>query len=200
MTRDANPFPGPAVKTDVSVPAWRANLIALGLMPILAVTLSLLYWLMWGSVPFTGDGGLLLRPLVLIPVAAVSVIAHEALHAIGFVRFGRLSRSAVRFGMHWKALAPYAHCKEPMPASAYRRSTLLPALVLGALPCAGGGVLGLGWLYTYGILMLAVASGDFTVYWVIRGIAGDACVMDHPRRPGCWVLDDEMADSPSIQF
>src|SRR3954462_4379653 len=39
---------------------------------------------------------------------------HESLHAVGLVVFGNVPRSAIRFGVMWRALMPYCHCKVPI--------------------------------------------------------------------------------------
>jgi hypothetical protein len=115
---------------------------------------------------------------------------HEALHALGFVVFGRATKGAIRFGFHWKALALYAHSDQPMSASAYRKSIVLPVVALGIVPCGMGLLFGMGGLYAYGVLMAVAASGDLLILWVIRRVPGSAFVLDHPARPGCYVLDD----------
>lgn len=96
--------------------------------------------------------------------------------------------TAVKIGFSWKGLAPYAHCAEPMRASAYRLSIILPGLVLGILPGTLGIVL-LSWpLLLWGLLMTIAAGGDLAVLWAIRGVPASAWVRDHPTKAGCQVL------------
>jgi hypothetical protein len=179
---------------DVSISAGRANALALGLLPLIATLLIIPYWGIHGALFFESDTSRFFRLIVLVPVAVVSIVLHELLHAAGFVLFGRLPWSAVEFGIHWKALAPFAHCKTAMPASVYRASVVLPAVVLGVVPYSMGLLIGLAWLSGFGVLMLVAAVGDLIVLWVTRRVAGDTRVIDHPRRPGCWVLADEKAE------
>jgi hypothetical protein len=187
---------GHVVETDASLSPVAANLIALTMMPGLAAILMLPYWRIWGGVSFSNGASQLLRPIILIPVVAVSVVVHEALHALGFVRFGCVEWRAIRFGFHWKALAPYAHCDQPVSALAYRKSIVLPVLTLGIVPCGLGLIFGTGGLYVYGVLMSVAAIGDLVLLWVIRRVPSHAYILDHPDRPGCFVLRDaEPTDS-----
>jgi len=176
----------PSARTDLSISLTVANIISIVMMPAILLLVLVPYGLIWGtpSVP-NGDGDLS-SLLVLILVFAASIVAHEALHGVEFVRFGRLPWSAVHFGFKWKALMPYAHCASAMTASAYRWSFLLPGAVLGLAPA----LLGIGWLAVYGTVMLVAASGDLIALWLIRKVASDAQVIDHSERVGCWVLTE----------
>jgi hypothetical protein len=101
---------------------------------------------------------------------------------------GRVPWREVRFGL--KGLVVYAHCRVPMKASAYRVSVALPGVVLGVLPGLIGLIRGNGWLTVYGALMSIAALGDLIVLWLIRRVAGDTRVQDHPRAPGCIVCGE----------
>lgn len=177
-------------KTDVSISAGWANLIGVAVIPVFAVMVLLPHWLIWGSAALIDDILGVFRPLIILPVFVVSILVHEALHGIGYVWFGRLPWSAVQFGFHWRALAPYARCKEQLSAIAYRGAIFLPGLMLGVIPSILGVIFGLGWLSLYGVLMLIAAGGDFLILWVIRRVAAKAQVLDHPTRLGCWVMTD----------
>jgi hypothetical protein len=140
-----------------------------------------------------GFDGFLPSPLSVALVAvgmAVLLVGHEALHAIGWLVFGRLSRQAVSFGLDRKTLSPYTHVSTPMPAAAYRAGALLPGVVTGLLPAVIGILLRSGPLTLIGAALLSGAVGDLMVLWVIRQVPGDRLVIDHPSRAGCWVQED----------
>ncbi len=186
-------------KIDASISMGLANVIALGFIPLTTAIVMVPYWLLWGrnSTAFTltlniGD----LVPFVFVMV--FSVLAHEALHGLGFAWFGQVTRSALHFGIQLKTLTPYTHCQVPMSASGYRLSLALPGIALGALPAALGMALGIGWLLLYGLLMLFAAGGDLAILWAIRSVSPDAQVIDHPERAGCWVLAEQTVDSDVI--
>jgi hypothetical protein len=178
-------------KVDVSISAGQATKMALALIPIFAVVVLVPHWLIWGGISFVGDVLAVLRPIIVIPVFIISVFVHEALHGLGFVWFGHLAWRDVRFGFHWKALAPYAHCQAPLSAGAYRGAVLLPGLMLGVIPALIGVIIGLGGLSIYSIIMLMAAGGDFVILWVIRCVPASSLVLDHAERPGCWILTDQ---------
>jgi len=149
---------------------------------------------LWGlpDPPFpTGVEGILLFLLAF----AVGVLLHEGLHGLGHV-WGEASWDDVTFGIHWKALTPFAQCTTPTRARSYRIAIGLPGLVLGGGPLAIGLWTG-AWLATfYGFLMLVAAAGDFLILWTLRGVPAGAWVQDHPRQVGCLVVAGEAASAP----
>jgi hypothetical protein len=120
-----------------------------------------------------------------------SMVVHEGLHALGFVWVGGVGKTAVSFGMNWRAFTPYAHCREPLTATAYRLCVALPGLVLGLLPGLLGLLLGNAPLLLFGGWMLVAAGGDVAVLWATRHVAAAARVRDHPTQAGCLVLQPE---------
>jgi len=153
------------------------------------------YLALWGlpDPPFPASiGGILLFCLAF----AVGVLLHEGLHGLGHV-WGNASWDDVRFGMHWKALTPFAQCTVPARARSYRLAIALPGLLLGVAPLALGLWTG-AWLATfYGFLMLVAAAGDFLILWILVGVPAGAWVQDHPRQVGCLVVAGVDAPSPS---
>ncbi len=180
------------VKNDRSISTGLAYTIAVGFIPIAAVIVLLPYWLIWRSNSFSFTIRLgLVDLLPLVSVGVLSIAAHEAIHGLGAVWFGRVPRSALHFGIQRRTLTPYTNCLVPVSASAYRKAIALPGLVLGALPAALGIILGIGWLSLYGLLMMVAAGGDLAILWAIRKVSAEALVMDHPERAGCWELAAE---------
>jgi hypothetical protein len=128
------------------------------------------------------------KPWYFLPGLAVTVVAHEGLHAAGFLLFGRVPRSTVHFGVDRATLSPFAGCRQPMRVRAYRAAVLLPAVVLGGGTLVPAWVLGIGWLAIFGTLQLLAAGGDLVAYHAIRRLPGDTRVLDHPERVGCQVI------------
>lgn len=182
--------PGYQVAYDATISMVWANIIALLLLPAAFLLFLLPFGLLWGSrqpsvtVDLLDIGTMLLALLV-------GVVAHELLHAVGFVYAGKVPWSAVKFGFSWKGLAPYAHCSQPMTAAAYRASGLLPGLVLGLVPGLTGVAIGSWWLVLWGTVMLITAGGDLAVWWAIRSVPAGALVLDHPTKAGCYVLKED---------
>jgi len=178
------------VQSDRSVSIPMANLLAGGIAVAVAVPMVLLYhWVTQESVfsILDGDPGWGTVAVVIAAILAGTLI-HEAIHATGFLRIGGASRAAVGMGVHWKMLTPYAWCKEPITAAAYRWVALLPGLILGVFPFVVALVTSSAWMAGWGIFFTLAASGDFLVVWLVRDLPADARIIDHPSRCGCAVV------------
>ena len=184
--------PGYEVAYDATISMVWANVIALLLLPAAFLLFLLPFGLLWGSrqqvvtLDLPDIGAILLALLV-------GIVAHELLHAVGFVYIGKAPWSAVKFGFSWKGLAPYAHCRRPLRAAAYRASVLLPGLVLGLFPGLMGIAIGSWWLVLWGSVMLITAGGDLAVWWAVRRVPAGELVLDHPSKAGCHVLREELS-------
>lgn len=179
-----------AAGEDRSVSLERANVLALVISgPIALLTLGP-YLMVWGIDGFgRGWGGV--GPLIGLLIGAllftVAVVVHEALHALGFLLAG-VPRRSIHFGVDPKTLSPFAGCRVPMRAGAYRVSLLLPTLVLGIAPLLAAWALGNAPLVLFAFWMLAAAGGDLVILWLIRDLPRATLVADHPTRAGCSVV------------
>jgi len=176
-------------RRDVSLSIRKVNIMAIpmALLPLLAVGVPFL--LIWGGSRLLFGGRELFHWYVFLPACVVGVVAHEVIHGISWAVLGGKPVSSIRFGVQWKALTPYAHCSEPMPASAYRWGAAMPAIVLGVIPALIGLATGNGGWAIFGILFLIAALGDCIVLWMIRDVPANVLVEDHPQRAGCYVYD-----------
>ena len=150
---------------------------------------------LWGlpNPPFPADPGSI---LLFCLAFAVGVLLHEGLHGLGHV-WGEASWDDVTFGIHWKALTPFAQCTTPTRARSYRIAIALPGLVLGVGPLAVGLWTG-AWLATfYGFLMLVAAAGDILILWILRGVPARTWVQDHPEKVGCLLVAGADAPPPA---
>lgn len=170
---------------DSTMSVARANLVAFVWLPVSGAVAILPFLALWGP-----DRLRLLPDTVpSLPVGLAlmvgGVLAHELLHATGFLVFGRAPRGQVRIGFQRRTLTPFANCSAPVAASAYRASALLPALVLGGLPLLAAWATGSVALLLWGFVMLALAGGDLAAVWAMRSVPPDALVVDHPNLVGC---------------
>ncbi|MBL0175226.1 MAG: DUF3267 domain-containing protein [Ignavibacteria bacterium] len=184
----------PAVAYDATISMVAANLIAIGLLPLFVAVLLLPFWLVWGSAVLGAGFRSVARLEVMIPLFLGLVVVHEGLHAAGFLGFAHVRREDIRFGINWKALSPYAHCRAAVRAGAYKLAVALPGFVLGVVPAVIGLLTGDAWLALWGFFMVIAAAGDVAILWAIRGVPRDAIVRDHPSRAGCQVLAQTPAD------
>lgn len=173
---------------DVSVSMERANVVALLLMPVVALLLLGPFAAVYG-VRAVGAGLAEVFSLgVFIPAFLVAILVHEGLHGLGFLLVGGAPRAAIHFGLHRATLSPFAGCSVPLTVRAYRWSVALPALILALLPWSMGMIGGWGWAAVWGAFMMITAAGDLIVVYTIRALAPSAMVVDHPSRVGCLVL------------
>ena len=181
-------------RTDLSVSIGRAGVASLGLAPVLAaITLWPAIWI-WSWQAIKADMKQTEWGLVFLAAILVGLVVHELLHGLGFVRFGGGRWKDLKFGVKLRYLAAYATIDSPLTASAYRRTTALPGVVLGIIPLLAGIALGNGWLLLYGYFNVLFAAGDLTILWMVRNVDGSAKVIDHTHRAGCWVLNDEVKE------
>lgn len=181
-------LPPEAIAGEATLSPVATNVLAVPLILGVILAAGGGFWLAWGWPALQAGLGQAFQPLVILPVFIVGIVVHEALHGLGWRTFGRLPWSAIRFGVVWQALMPYAHCRAPLTATAYRWGAALPGLVTGVLPVALGLITGRGVVLVLGAVLLAAAAGDALVLWAIRRVPGRTRVLDHPSRPGCYVL------------
>lgn len=173
---------------DLSVSMASANLrsIIFAVPPVLLVLG--LYLLFWGRPHFSlTTTGI----LAVFGFFIAGVVLHEAIHGVVWALWGTKSFRTIKFGMNFRALAPYAHATVPMTAGAYRLGAFSPAFLLGVLPAVAGLVSGSLFTTLFGIIFLAAAAGDFLILWLIRKLPSDTLVKDHPTRAGCVVLGSD---------
>jgi hypothetical protein len=180
---------------DLSISLERANVVALVLFPVLLVVTLLPFWAIHGGAALADGASVVFIPWVFFPAILVAIVVHEGLHAVGFLVAGA-PRGALHFGVDRKTLSPYAGCRTPVRADAYRLSVLLPGLVLGVLPWIYGMVAGAGWAVVWAALMILTAGGDAMILWIIRGLHGATLVLDHPTRAGCLIVEEPRQDVP----
>jgi hypothetical protein len=180
---------------DCSVSMLTANLLVLISAAPIAAALGLAYNLRWGGPSLARGMWTLLDPKVFLATVIPGILAHELIHAIAWSIAARRPLSAIRIGIRWRAVSPYAHPKEPMLVGPYRVGAVMPAVCLGFVP-AGLAIL-LGWppLMAWSLVFVLAAGGDFVVLWLLRGVPADRLVEDHPTRAGCHVLESELTSS-----
>lgn len=174
---------------DRSISLAKANLYTLAISVPLVAALAGVYFALSPNADFSPQGLRAWEGVVYLMCLIAGILVHEAIHGLAWAYFGRQPLKRIRFGFHAASLAPYAHALDPLPARAYRIGAILPSIVLGVLPFAAGTLLGSFPMALFGMLFVFAAGGDLLVMWLLRGVAGDALVQDHPSRAGCLVLD-----------
>ena len=124
---------------EISIPVIKAYRIALTLLPFMILLFGVPYLIFWFD-PFThclnhffyaifhdGKVGIITPYLVKAIIAIfVGILLHELLHGLGWVPFTKSGFRSLQFGFMTPEMAPYAHCKEPLPVYGYRIGIILP--------------------------------------------------------------------------
>jgi len=119
----------------------------------------------------------------LILLIFAGILLHELIHGVCMVAFAKNGWKSVSFGFNIKAIAPYAHCKEPLHPDAYRLSLVMPGFLLGDIPVLTGWFTGNILFLLFGILFTWAAAGDVMLLWMSRNITG-GMLQDHPDKIG----------------
>lgn len=187
------------VQSDRSASLVAANAYALALAVPLVGVLVVPFGLAWGwGAVARGASWWADRPVVALAALVAGVVAHEGLHALAWRSAARLPPGAVRLGFNWTALTPYAHCSAPMPARAYRIGAAAPGVALGLVPAVAAWATGSGAALAFALLFTLAAGGDALILWLLRGVAAEARVVDHPTRAGCLVLGEDPAGAAAV--
>ena len=120
-------------------------------------------------------------------VFIVGVILHELIHGITWAIFAKQGFKSIKFGVIWKMLTPYCHCKEPLSVKHYMLGAIMPAIVLGFIPAIYGLVFGDFVILIFGAFFTLAAAGDFLIINLIRKENWNSLVQDHPSEVGCYI-------------
>ena len=190
---EAQPDGGTAARRDLSVSLARANVLMV-IFAVPAVTVSALPYLLlhdWRGLYYLTANSSALLWLLIAVVAGIFI--HEGIHAWTWMLAAGKSREAIRFGMNWKLLTPYAHCTEPMRARPYRIGAAMPLMIVGLLPTLASWLTGDPAQLLFGLFFTFAAGGDMLILWMLRGVSPGTMVEDHPSRAGCYVFDEPHA-------
>lgn len=127
--------------------------------------------------------------LVGIPVMFAS---HELLHGVGYVMFGRLAWSEVKFGVNRKAWVLFCNCLAPVRKTPFIASALLPVIIL--FPVSVFIWMSAPNLLTVSLsaMTLASACGDLMMTLKMVSQPNSVYVVEHPCGIGgnLFVRDD----------
>jgi hypothetical protein len=127
--------------------------------------------------------------LWMLIILFTGIILHELIHGLTFLLFCKNGMKSIEFGIMWKYMAPYCHCKEPLPIIPYIIGALMPAIVLGFIPAGIGLVTGKLIPLLMGMIFTIASGGDFLIVWLLRGQPKDSLVLDHESKVGCYILE-----------
>lgn len=183
-------------KEKLTIDLVKANVVALKYLAFFAVVFGLPYLTIWKteSKPLFEFNNLVTRAMFPVLLFFIGIIIHEFVHGIFFAKYAEKGWKSVKFGVMWKMLTPYAHCKEPLKIKEYKVALLAPLIVVGIIPAILGIVFGIGLLTIFGIILSGGAAGDLMVYDLIKKENPEDYVQDHPSEAGCWIYRKEKSE------
>lgn len=114
----------------------------------------------------------------------VLTIIHELIHGFFFGIYATGGFKTVKFGINWKAMAPYCHCSEPIKVKNYRIAILMPTVFVGFIPLIIGFIVGEINIVAVSTFMIIGGIGDFIALWMLKDFKKDTLVLDHPNKMG----------------
>lgn len=126
--------------------------------------------------------------IITLAIMAVGVIAHEGLHALGAMIFGKCKKENISFGFIPRQLMFYCHAEAPMKASAYKTMLLLPVIITGFIPFVLSVCLGNIFLVVAFAMLISGGAGDLIMAASLRKIPASALLLDHPKAPAYYLL------------
>jgi hypothetical protein len=160
----------------------KVNMIGLlFIFPVTAV-FFLPFVLIWGYDTFNAGKEIFFNYFLIILLGGI--IIHELLHGLTWGIFASNGMKSIKFGMKWKYLTPYCHCKEPLKVKHYKLGAAMPLIVLGIVPSIAGLIIGHGGVVTFGILFTFAAGGDMIALYMLRKLDNNIYVSDHPKKMG----------------
>lgn len=112
------------------------------------------------------------------------IVIHELLHGLTWGYFALNGLKSIKFGVKWKFLTPYCHCKEPLKVRHYRLGGAMPLIVMGIIPSMIGLIIGHGGILSFGIFFTWAAGGDIIALFMLRKLDRNVYVSDHPEKMG----------------
>ena len=117
----------------------------------------------------------------------LGIAVHELIHGIAWAIFAKNGFKSMKFGVMWKLLTPYCHCKDALKVKEYIFGAIAPAILLGILPAIVAIFNGSISLLIFGMFFTMAACGDFLIINLIRKENWDDLVEDHPTEAGCYI-------------
>ena len=131
-----------------------------------------------------------------IIITFLGIALHELIHGLTWALFVKEGLRAIKFGVLWKYLTPYCHCKGHLRVKHYIAGAIMPAIILGIVPTLWAFISGNMMIFFLGVYFIVAASGDFLIIYLLRNEHYNSYVKDHNSLPGCIVykLKDPIID------
>lgn len=168
----------------------KANRLAVLLLLPVVFIYGFPFFLVWGK--YIDPGKILRNTSAIIYgkwilIFFIGIILHELFHGLSWAIYAKRSFRSIRFGVLWKVLTPYCHCKEPLQIKHYIIGAITPFIFVGLLPAIYAiASESTGWL-AFGIFYTIGAIGDFMIINLLWKEKKTDFALDHPSEAGCYV-------------
>ncbi|NJK85978.1 MAG: DUF3267 domain-containing protein [Bacteroidales bacterium] len=178
----------------------KANLYAMGMIIPIAVIFIFPFLLIWGTDPIQSCFNNNISVIWIFILTGI--VMHELLHGITWALFTKKKFKSIRFGINWKFITPYCHCKEPLKVSHYLAGAAMPLIVLGLTPVIISFLSGNGEAFCFGVFFTWSAGGDVIAIFAMRKLKKETLVLDHPEKLGFYIFEkeDKNYENNSIHF
>ena len=179
-------------KEKVTINVYWANIFVILLLIPTILIFGVPYYLIWKNEILFQVKDIFIRyhvwsALITFLVLIFGIIAHELIHGIVWAKFTKNGFKSIKFGIMWKMITPYCHCKEPLKIQQCMLGAIMPAIILGFIPAILSIVVGNIALLAFGIIFIVSAGGDFCVIYTLRNEKKDTLIEDHPSEVGYYV-------------
>ncbi len=175
-----------------------ANIFAFLILIPIGILFGLPYYLIWDPeldlkayTDIIGPKGVGIGIFLLFGIMITGIVVHELIHGITWARYAKQGFKSIKFGVLWKMLTPYCHCKEPLKVKHYIMGAIMPAIILGFVPSVIAILTGNLGILIFGMFFTMAAAGDFLIINLIRKENKDDLVQDHPSEAGCYIYRKE---------
>ncbi len=176
-------------KKEISMSAGEANVKALAFAVPIIVIFGIPYFIIWGKGIFSDFWNLFNSgTLFIIIYVLIGTVIHEFIHGLFWSFFLKNGFKSIKFGVVWKYLTPYCHCKKPMKMKHYRLGAIMPCIILGVIPAVISLFTGSIGMFVFGVFFSLAAGGDLLMIWLLRSENRNDLVQDHPDKIGCFIL------------
>ena len=117
----------------------------------------------------------------------VLIVLHEICHLIGFLLFGRVPISSLKYGVNLKMGVAYATTTKRLHNKAMKKALLLPFWLTGVIPAVVGFMINSNLWLTLGAWLIAGAVGDFAMYAKLRKFPKDYLIQDDSNLPKLYI-------------
>lgn len=129
--------------------------------------------------------------ILTVALFIVGLVAHEGLHALGGIAFGKAKPKDIKFGIIPKQFMLYCHIKTPMKAWAYEALLLLPVIVTGVIPLILSAFLGNIFLVLTFSALLSGGAGDIIMFKSLIKYDKNQLIIDHAEAPAYYLVYPE---------